>query len=216
MCTKKTQWTRGIAVAVSAVLLAIGVAGAASAQLTSANPLDEINKLGGSSSSPNLTQGTAPVVKLAAAGRVNEVLSSGGCLNNPLTATCGSSCDNITLNGTVSVTGLGKSTLNACYTIELSTVGVCYTGLGIGTLTNKGGNSINISFGGPFCVNDENVSTSTIFFSTTGTYIIEGGTGPFANETGAGSFNVSDIFNGGSVPLPGIGQISMNGTMSKN
>ncbi len=216
MCTKKTQWTRGIAVAVSAVLLAIGVAGAASAQIMAASPLDEVNKLGGSSSSPNLAQGTAPVVKLAAAGRVNEVLSSGGCLNNPVTATCGSSCDNITMNGTVAVTGLGKSTLDACYTIELTSVGVCYTGLGIGTLTNKGGKSIDISFGGPFCINDENVSTGTVFFSTTGTYIIEGGTGPFANETGAGSFNVSDIFSGVSTPVSGIGQISMNGTMSKN
>lgn len=203
--------------AFSAVLLAIGVAGAASAQLMSASPLDEVNKLA-RSSSPNLTQGTAPVVKLSVAGRVNEVLSTGGCANNPLTASCGSSCDNITMNGTVSVTGLGKSTLNACYTIEdVTTAAICFTGLGIGTLTNKGGKSINISFGGPFCLNDENSTASTVFYSTTGTYIIEGGAGPFTNETGVGSFNVSDIFTGASSSqVTGIGQISMNGTMSKN
>jgi hypothetical protein len=122
------------------------------------------------------------------------------------------------MTGQVNGIGLGKSTLDACYTIFLaSNSGVCSSGLGIGTLTAANGKAVNISFAGNFCLADINTSTDTFYFSTNLTYVVEGGTGPFATETGTGNITTSNIFvNSSSPPISGIGEISINGNLSKN
>ncbi len=123
------------------------------------------------------------------------------------------------MSGQVQGTGLGKSTLDACYTIILgSSNGACLSGLGIGTLTAANGKAVNISFGGNFCLADLNTSTSTLYYSTNLTYVVEGGTGPFATETGTGNITTSNIFvsGGSTTPIPGTGEISINGNLSKN
>jgi hypothetical protein len=193
--------------------------------------LDQINNLagqaraaGGSSAdavSP-LTPGPAPLTKFSATGRLTESLANGGCSNNPLvTSICsGGGCDALTLTGTVNATALGKSTLNICFTLLPSSSGVgpaCLgQGLGIGTLSAANGSAVNLSFVGNFCINDEN-ATPTLFLTSNLTYLVEGGTGKFATETGTGNMAVSTIFvNPTGSPIPGTGQIAMTGTLSKN
>jgi len=122
------------------------------------------------------------------------------------------------MSGQVNGIGLGKSNFDACLTIlTASRSGVCYNGLGIGTLTAANGKAVKISFGGNFCLADKNTSTDTSDYSTNLTYVVEGGTGPFATETGTGNITTSNIFViSGSTPIPGIGEISINGNLSKN
>lgn len=179
----------------------------------------------GSSSAFNAnTPKPKPVTKLSVNGRLTESLGSGGCTNNPLiksSSICSSSgsCSSVEMSGQVQGTGLGTSTLDACYTIIYgsSSSGVCYDGLGIGTLKAANGKIINISFGGNLCVADENPSTGTAYLAMNLTYVVEGGTGPFATETGTGNIATSNIFVlGGSGTIPGTGEISINGNLSKN
>jgi hypothetical protein len=121
--------------------------GAASAQAGSphitpnAGPIDQIRKFAEQARAaggdpPNIASQTAPVTKFLAIGRVNESLNAGGCLNNPITATCDSStCDSVTMSGQVNATGLGKATLDACFTIILaSNSGAC---LNLGGLSSR-------------------------------------------------------------------------------
>jgi hypothetical protein len=201
--------------------------GAASAK---AGPIDELNRLAAQASP---TSGSvpdnvaplamAPVTKFSATGRINEVLSPGGCANNPTitTALCSPStnCDNVIMTGQVSATGLGKATLNACYIIVLSSsLGECLNGLGLGTLTAANGNLINIAFGGDFCLADELVGPPvTIDFNSNLSYAVEGGTGPFATAKGNGNLTASDIIvNPSGTTFSGTGEFTMTGTLSKN
>jgi hypothetical protein len=227
------MFSRRTVTGVAAALMILVGAGSSMAGVTDLSPnstvVDQINNLAAEArpageSSANavspLTLGSAPLTKFSATGRLTESLASGGCQNNPLTASCGSSCSALTLTGTVNATSLGKSTLNICYTLETtSSLGTCLAnGLGIGTLTAANGDAVNLSFAGSLCINDEITTTPmTLFLSSNLTYLVEGGTGKFATETGAGNMAVSTIFvNPSGSPIPGTGQIAITGTLSKN
>jgi hypothetical protein len=220
------------AVAVALMILVSVACGTAGAMDLSAGstPLDQINNLaaearsaGGSSAnvvSP-LTPGPAPLTKFSATGRLTESLANGGCSNDPvITSSCSSGCSALTLTGTVNATSLGKSTLNVCFTLLPSTSsGACLgNGLGIGTLTAANGSAVNLSFAGNLCINDETTSAPvTLFLSSNLAYLVEGGTGKFATETGAGNMAVSSIFvNPSGSPIPGTGEIAITGTLSTN
>jgi len=199
-----------------------------------AGPLDELNRLAaqgsaaGASTPNNISSeaAAASVAKFSATGRINEVLAAGGCANNPLitSSLCNPStnCDSVTMTGTVSATGLGKATLNACHIIILSPstdLGECLVGgLGVGTLTAANGNSINIAFGGDFCLANELAGPPIIIdFNSNLSYVVQGGTGPFVNETGNGNLTASDVLvNPTSIPFTGTGEVTMTGTLSKN
>jgi len=198
---------------------------------TNSSVLDQINNLAGQAraaggSSPNAvspaTPAAAPLTKFSATGRLTESLASGGCSNDPIvTSICsGGGCDALTLTGTVTATSLGKSTLNICFTLLPSTSNppACLgNGLGLGTLTASNGSAVNLSFVGDLCINDENTSTVTLFLTSNLTYLVEGGTGNFANETGTGNMAVSTIFvNPSGSTIPGTGEIAITGTLSKN
>jgi hypothetical protein len=198
-----------------------------SAASDQAGPIDELNRLAeqASPSSQSIpeTAGTAPVTKFTATGRITEVLAAGGCTNNPtitsLECTPSTNCDSLTMTGTVSATGLGKATLNVCNNIILSTsTGACLNGLGIGTLTAANGHLINIAFGGHLCLSNEVVGPPiTAVFDSNLSYDVEGGTGPFATETGNGNLTASDVIvNPSTMPFSGTGEITMTGTLSKN
>lgn len=205
-------------------------AGAASAWagstdlLGNSGPLDQLLNAPSAGAAPSALPDVtrlAPVTKFSANGRLTESLASGGCANNPLvTSLCSSSgsCANLTMTGQLVAAGLAKPTLDACFTIITATSsGACYNGLGIGTLTLANGKVVNIAFGGDFCAADENSATSTVYYSSNLTYVIEGGTGPYATETGVGNIAASNIFVlGGGTPAPGIGEIAINGNLSKN
>jgi hypothetical protein len=167
-----------------------------------------------------LIPGAAPLTKFSGSGRLTESLANGGCLNNPITATC-TTCSALTLTGTVNATGLGNSTLNICYTLDSSSsLGLCLAnGLGIGTLTAANGSGLNLTFSGSLCVNDENPATPpvTLFLTSNLTYLVEGGTGKFATATGTGNMAVSSIFvNPTGSPISGTGEIAITGNLSKN
>jgi len=190
------------------------------------NPLDQISnfaaqaRAAGGSAPSTASLATAPLAKFSANGRINETIGAGGCLNNPLTATCTSSnCDFLTMSGQVNATGIGKSNLDACFTLILSSFsGLCYNGLGIGSLTAANGNKVNIAFGGNFCLADETLSTITLFYNSNWSYVVEGGTGPFATETGNGNITASTIIVNppSSLPYSATGQFTMTGGLSKN
>jgi hypothetical protein len=202
--------------------------GAVSAQ---AGPIEELGKIAAQASpagevaAPNISP-SAPVTKFSATGRINEILASGGCANNPLITSsfCSPStnCDSVTMTGQVNATGLGKANLNACLIIILtptSSLGECLVGtLGVGTLTAANGNSINVSFGGNFCLANEVLGPPPILdFNSLLSYAVQGGTGPFVAATGNGSLTASDILvNPSSLPYSGTGEITMTGTLSKN
>jgi hypothetical protein len=221
--------SRKVAAGFAATLVLFVGAANARAGSTGSDPLDETisnftaqAKAVGGSAPISLSAGTAPLAKFSASGRINETIAAGGCANNPtltsLECSPSTNCDALTMTGQVTATGLGKSNLDACLIIVLSSSsGACLNGLGIGTLTAANGNKINISFGGDFCVADENMSTLTIFFNSNLSYAVEGGTGPFATETGNGNLTTSDILvNPGSLPFAGTGQFNMSGIVSKN
>jgi hypothetical protein len=226
------MFSRRTVIGVAAALMILVGTASSMAGVTDLSPnstvVDQINNLaaeagpaGGSSASvaSPLTSGTAPVTKFSATGRLTESLANGGCLNNPLTATC-TTCSALTLTGTVNATGLGKSNLDVCFTlVSSSSLGICLgNGLGLGTLTAANGSAVNLSFAGDLCVNDE-TTTPPITLSLTSnlTYLVEGGTGKFATETGTGNMAVSSIFvNPTSSPISGTGQIAITGTLSKN
>jgi hypothetical protein len=228
MLSRKT-----VARVAAALIILVGAASApAGAMDLSANStaLDQLNNLaeqaratGGSGAdvANPFTPGSAPLTKFSASGRLNESLASGGCSNDPLiTSSCsGGGCSALTMTGTVNATSLGNSTLNICFTLLPSTShGICLgNGLGIGTLTAANGALLNLSFSGDLCINDENTSTVTLFLSSNLAYLVEGGTGKFATETGTGNMSVSSIFvNPTGSPIPGTGEIAMTGTLSKN
>jgi hypothetical protein len=215
----------------SVVKIVVGVAAATlflvSAASAQAGPIDELNRLA-EQASPSAqsvpeTAVTAPVTKFSATGRITEVLATGGCTNDPLITSsfCSPStnCDSLTMTGTVSATGLGKATLNACYNVILSSsTATCLSGLGIGTLTAANGHLVNIAFGGDLCLSNEAVGPPImIAFDTNLSFDVEGGTGPFATETGNGNLTASDIIvNPSTIPFSGTGEITMTGTLSKN
>ena len=209
----------------AAMMLLIGAASA------KAGPIEELNRLAaqasaaGGSTPDNIASLTvAPVTKFSATGRITEVLSPGGCANNPtittLLCTPSTNCDNVTMTGQVNATGLGKATLSACLIIIVtSSLGECLNGaLGIGTLTAANGNLVNIAFGGDFCLANEKIGPPiTLDFNSNLSYAVEGGTGPFATETGNGNLTASDIIvNPTALPFLGTGEITMTGTLSKN
>ena len=226
------MFSRRTVTSVAAALMILIGAASSMAGVTDLSPnstvVDQINNLaaeakpaGGSTAnvaSP-LTSGPAPLTKFSATGRLTESLATGGCLNNPLTATC-TTCSALTLTGTVNATGVGKSNLDVCFTlVSSSSLGICLgNGLGIGTLTAANGSAVNLSFAGSLCINDETPSTPmTLFLTSNLTYLVEGGTGKFATETGTGNMAVSSIFvNPTGNPIPGTGEIAINGTLSKN
>jgi hypothetical protein len=192
-------------------------------------PLDEVSKLaarasGAPASVVPAVPPSAPVTKFSAIGRVTDSLDAGGCANNPTitSSVCSPStnCDAVTFTGPVTATGLGKSNLNACLIIVLSTnSGACLNGLGLGTVTAANGDVVNIAFGGDFCVADENLSSGpTIYFNSNLSYVVEGGTGKFSTETGNGNLTFSDIIVNPPIspPDPGTGEVTMTGTMSKD
>jgi hypothetical protein len=215
-----------------ALMILVGVASARAGMTdlpANSSVLDQVNNLaaqaraaGGSSTNVAipLTPGSAPLTKFSATGRLTESLASGACANNPIAISACSSvtCDALTLTGTVNGTSVGKSTLNICFTLFSSSSGACLgNGLGIGTLTAATGDAVNLSFAGNLCINDENISTVTLFLTSNLTYLVEGGTGKFLTETGTGNMAVSTILvNPSGSPIPGTGQIAITGTLSKN
>ena len=226
------MFSRRTVTSIAAALMILVGAASSMAGVTDLSPnstvVDQINNLAAEAkpagastanvASP-LTSGPAPLTKFSATGRLTESLANGGCLNNPLTATC-TTCSALTLTGTVNATGLGKSNLDICFTLDSSSsLGICLdNGLGIGTLTAANGSALNLSFAGNFCLNDETTSAPvTLFVSSNLAYIVEGGTGKFLTETGTGNMVVSSIFvNPTGSPIPGTGEIAITGTLSKN
>jgi hypothetical protein len=205
--------------------------GTASAGLSAGSTvLDQVNDLaakarsaGGSSGNVAnpLIPGPAPLTKFSATGRLTETLDNGPCLNNPIAvSTCsGGGCSQLSLSGTLNGTGVGKSTLDICFTLLPSTSGgACLgNGLGIGTLTAASGSALNLSFAGNLCINDEDIPTVTLFLSSNLNFMVEGGSGKFASETGTGNMSISTILvNPTSTPYSGTGEIVMTGTVSKN
>jgi hypothetical protein len=229
------MFSRRTLTSVAAALMILVGAASARAGMMDLSPnstvTDQINNLaaqaraaGGSSASADVAKplmgGPAPLTKFSAAGRLTETLATGGCLNNPISATC-TTCSSLTLTGTVNASGLGNSTLNICYTLDaMSSLGICLAnGLGIGTLTAKNGDAVNLSFAGSLCIADENPATPpvTLFLTENLTYLVEGGTGKFLTETGTGNMSISGIFvNPVSNPIAGTGEIAITGTLSKN
>jgi hypothetical protein len=224
------MFSRRTVTGIAAALMILVGAASSMAGVTDLSPnssvVDQINNLAAESRSAGgsnaniakpLTPGPAPLTKFSATGRLTESLATGGCLNNPLTATC-TTCSALTLTGTVNATGLGKSSLDVCFTlVSSSSLGICLdNGLGIGTLTAANGDAVNLSFAGNFCLNDE-TATPTLFLTSNLTYLVEGGTGRFLTETGTGNMAVSSIFaNPTGSPIPGTGEIAITGTLSKN
>jgi hypothetical protein len=224
--SKLTQKTVASVAAVLFLLVGAASGWAGSVDLLG-NSLDQLLNSGpssGTGSSNALNGNTStpkPVTKLSLNGRLTESLGIGGCANNPfVTPACSSSgsCVFVEMSGQVNGIGLGKSNFDACLTIPTASgSGACYHGSGIGTLTAANGKAVKISFGGNYCLDDENTSTYTYYYSTNLTYVVEGGTGPFATETGTGNITTSNIFVFSvSTPIPGIGEISINGNLSKN
>jgi len=162
----------------------------------------------------------AALEKFSATGSLNETVDAGGCSGNPLTPSlCAMStdCDAITMQGSVNATSISKNaTLDACLTvIQASEAGECFSGLGIGTLSANG-NSVNISFGGDFCISDENISTVTIYAVMNLGYVVEGGTGSLATATGNGNLAASlMVVNAMGPPETATGDLTMTGTLSK-
>jgi len=227
------MFSRRTVTSVAAALMILVGAASSMAGVTdltnNSSVLDQINNLaeqaraaGGSSANVAilLTPGPAPLTKFTATGRLTESLASGACANNPIAiSACSSvSCDALTMTGTVNGTSVGKSTLNICFTLFSSSTGACLgNGLGKGTLTATNGDAVDLSFTGNLCINDENLSTVTLFLTSNLTYLVEGGTGKFATETGTGNMAVSSIFvNPTGSPIPGTGEIAITGTLSKN
>jgi hypothetical protein len=221
-------WRKALGYIAGAVMLFVGATSASAADLlgNSGTVTDHITSFadqaraaGGSAPSVANPVTAAPLKKFSANGRLTESLGSGPCANNvALLGTC-SGCSFITMTGQVNATVLGKSFLNACFTLLASSGSGASlgSGLGIGTLTTANGNVVNISFAGNLDINDENISTVTLFLSMNLAYLVEGGTGPFLTETGTGNISVTDIIvNPGSPPIPGTGAISINGHLSKN
>jgi len=227
------MFSRKTVASVAVALMILVGAASAMAGLMDLSPnstvTDQINNLaaqarsaGGSSAAVAnpLTPGSAPLTKFSATGRLTETLATGGCLNSPISATC-TTCSSLTLTGTVNASGLGNSTLNICYTLDaMSSLGICLAnGLGIGTLTAKNGDAVKLTFAGSLCIADENPPTTpiTLFLATNLAYTVEGGTGKFLTETGAGNMSVSSIFvNPTGSPISGTGEIAITGTLSKN
>jgi len=225
------MFSRRIVTDVTAALMILVGAASSMAGVTDLSPnstvVDQINNLaaearpaGGSSANiaTPLTPGLAPLTKFSATGRLTESLATGGCLNNPLTATC-TTCSALTLTGTVNATGLGKSSLDVRFTLlSSSSLGICLdNGIGIGTLTAASGSALNLSFAGNLCINDEDIPTVTLFLSSNLNFMVEGGSGKFASETGTGNMSISTILvNPTSIPYSGTGEIVMTGTVSKN
>ena len=169
---------------------------------------------------PQKASKAAALEKFSAAGSVNETIDAGGCSGNPLTPMlCATTadCAAITMQGTVNATSISKNaTLDACLTlIQASSLGECESGLGTGTLSANG-NSVNISFGGDFCLSDEIISTVTVYAVLNLGYVVEGGTGSLATATGNGNLATSLlIVNPMGPPESAAGDLTMTGTLSK-
>src|ERR1700674_3780572 len=124
---------------VAAALMVLFAAASARAGMMDLSPnstvTDQINNLAaqaetaeGSSASSDVARplmgGSAPLTKFSGNGRLTETLTTGGCLNSPISKTC-TTCSSLTLTGTVNATGLGSSTLNICYTLDaMSSLGI--------------------------------------------------------------------------------------------
>ena len=192
-----------------------------------ADLIDEINKLGAggggasgaASSLPSLA--ATPLGKFAASGRITESIATGPCAGSVEASSCSSGCDAVTITGPVNATSLGNATLSACITITSLTSGSfssCLNGLGTGTITGGGGNSIKLGIGGLFCLADAFPlpTPTTAIFVGNDTYAVEGGTGSFATAVGTGTVSFSDVVTSltGS-PIPGSGQITLGGSLAK-
>lgn len=182
----------------------------------------QANSRGASAPAPVSPMIVAPVTKFSATGRINESLASGPCAGNPIVSSC-TNCDALTISGQVNATALGKSTLNACLTVDNSAfdtntggLPVCFNGLGTGAITAANGNAVNIGFGGLLCIADENIAAVTIDLTTNLTYVVEGGVGPFSSAKGSGNLATSFVVVNPSSTLAGTGQVTMNGSLSKN
>ena len=165
----------------------------------------------------------APLGKFSASGRVTESIDTGACPNSIEASSCSTgSCDAVSITGPVNATALGRSDLSACVTItDLSstTFTSCFNGLGTGTITGKNGKSITFGIGGLFCIADAfpAASPTTVVFTGTDTYAIEGGTGAFSNAVGTGTFSFSDVItNLTGTPIVGSGQMTMVGSFANH
>lgn len=214
-------------VIVAGIALLLGTFGASS--VVAAGLMDQIEKLAGQSTpsaSPALTA-TPPLGKFAASGRVTETLDTGACAGSfaasGTNCTPASNCVQVQISGPVNATGLGKSNLSACITVDNTAVSPnlneCFDGAGIGTITSANGpNSITLAMGGLLCAADEfplPTPTSALFVLTS-TYAVEGGTGSFATGVGSGNVSLSALIATITTPpFAATGQINLTGTLAK-
>lgn len=198
-----------------------------------AGPIDIVRGLAHSSSANSATPAAAtssPLGKFTATGRVNETLNTGPCPGSIATTACStpSDCDQLQITGPVVATAVGKANLSACLTFDDSTIqtgnntlGICFIGIGEGTLTANKGDTVPLVFSGEFCVANEFPlpTPTTAVFEMNTAYSISGGvTGRFADAVGNGNLTASSEFDNiaaGSPPFSGTGTLNMVGSFAK-
>lgn len=192
-----------------------------------AGPIDSVRKLAPSGSAELATPdaaGAGALKKFTAVGAVNETLDNGVCPNSYAATICTtpSDCAQIPITGSLTATGLGKSSFSGCLTVNNQSpdtpLADCFSGLGTGTITAKNGSSVLIAFGGDLCVADlfpQPTPTSAIF-TINSSYAIESGTGKYLNAAGSGSLSASLIVtNVGTPPFSGSGTLNLTGSFAK-
>lgn len=139
-------------------------------------------------------------------------------------ATTPTDCDQLTIIGPVTATGLsGSNLLSACITLDnmpLSTnLSLCFNGIGTGTITaDNGKNSLNLDLGGELCLANASplVNPTAADFVFSGTYAITGGSGADASAVGSGAASFNDeIPSLLTSPLTGTGELQLTGNSAK-
>jgi len=191
-----------------------------------AGPIEIIQNLAPSASpqsaAPNAAAAAAQK-KFTAIGPVAETLAIGVCPNTYAATFCSApnACDEISISGSVTATGLGKSSFSGCLTVNNASsdtpLETCFAGLGTGTLTAKNG-TVVIAFGGHLCVADAFPSPTPThaIFSFDSAYVVESGTGSYATAAGSGNLTSSLIItNVTTPPVAGSGTLNLTGSFAK-
>lgn len=190
-----------------------------------AGPIEIIQNLAPSASPQSAAPNAAAAAqkKFTAIGPVAETLSIGVCPNTFAATVCATpnACDEISISGSVTATGLGKSTFSGCLTVNNASPDTplesCFAGLGTGTLTAKNG-TVVIAFGGHLCVADEfpQPTPTHAVLGFDSTYVVESGTGSYANAAGSGNLTSSLIItNVTTPPFAGSGTLNLAGSFAK-
>ena len=191
-----------------------------------AGPIEIIQGLAPSaspqSSAPNAAAAAAQK-KFTAIGPVAETLSIGVCPNTYAATFCTTpnACDEISISGSVTATGMGKSSFSGCLTVNNASsdtpLETCFAGLGTGTLTAKNG-TVVIAFGGHLCLADEfpQPTPTHAVLGFDSTYVVESGTGAYSSAAGSGNLTASFIITSIVLPpIPGSGTLNLAGSFAK-